>query len=126
MALKDENILGLVENISEGLNRMLFVGCGTDIKDYENFEEYVEFKQKLKKEIEAKNFKKGEEMVFEEIENKKKSDDVEGKNSALRVGCWFFLKLNSLDEETLNKGKYSKEDVYYGIKKVEEFVFGVS
>ena len=105
MALKDENILGLVENISKFLNTILFTGLGIKIEDYEDFEEMVEFKLDLKKDIEAKNFKKAQEKLFKEIEEKNKSNDI------LRVGCWFFLKLNSLDEEILKEGDFSKRDV---------------
>ena len=64
----------------------------------------VEFKLDLKKDIEAKNFKKAQEKLFKEIEEKNKSNDI------LRVGCWFFLKLNFLDEETLKEGDFSKRD----------------
>ena len=78
----------------------------------------VEFKLDLKKDIEAKNFKKAQEKLFREIEEKNKSNDI------LRVGCWFFLKLNSLDEEILKEGDFSKRDVFDGLKKIEEIVLG--
>ncbi len=120
MALKDENILGLVENISKFLNTILFTGLGIKIDDYEDFEEMVEFKLDLKKDIESKNFKKAQEKLFKEIEEKNRSNDI------LRVGCWFFLKLNSLDEETLKEGGFSKRDVFDGLRKIEEIVLGVS
>ena len=64
----------------------------------------VEFKLDLKKDIEAKNFKKAQEKLFKEIEEKNKSNDI------LRVGCWLFFKLNFLDEETLKEGDFSKRD----------------
>lgn len=123
MALKDENILGLVEKISDSLDKMLFMGLGTNAKDYENFEECVELKKNVKKEIENKNFGIGEKLIFDEIEKKIKNN--EDKNGILRVGCWFYLKLNSLDEETLKQGNFSKENIYHGIKKIEDYFMGV-
>lgn len=114
MAIKDENVLGLIENISKVLNVILFTGLGIDVNDYDEFEEMVEFKLELKKYIKENNFKKAQEKLFLEIENKNSSQAV------LRVGVWFYLKLNCLCDSELKKGNFVKDDIVYGMKKIEE------
>ncbi len=118
MALRDENILGFVENISKFLNAILFSGLNLDVKDYENFEELVDLKLELKNSIKEKKLKQAQEKLFEQIKLKNKSHDV------LRVGFWFYLKLNELDDETLKEGGLVRQDVLNGMKKIEEFLVG--
>lgn len=118
MALRDENILGFVENISKFLNAILFSGLNLDVKDYENFEELVDLKLELKNSIKEKKLKQAQEKLFEQIKLKNKTHDV------LRVAFWFYLKLNELDDETLKEGGLVRQDVLNGMKKIEEFLVG--
>lgn len=117
MALKNENLFGLIENTSNFLNMILFTGLKIDLKDYENFEENLDFKKELQKYIEEKQFKQGNDLLFEKIKEKDYGDDM------LRVGAWFFFKLNNLDEEKLKEGGFEKRDIADGMKKIEEYVF---
>lgn len=118
MGVKDENIFGFVENISEFLNVILFKGTGFTVKDYDEKEELLDLKNELKKYIEKKEFKKAEELLFKEIENKN------NEHSILRVAYWFYFKLNSYSEEELEEGNFQRIDILNGLRKVENFCMG--
>ena len=117
MAYKNENVLGLIDNISDFLNMILFTGLKIEVKDYENFDENLEFKRELQKYIDEKKFKQGEDVLFAKIEERNYEHDV------LRVGAWFFFKLNALDEKILKDGGFEKIDIADGMKKIEEYIF---
>ena len=118
MGLRDENVLGLIENISSFLNTILFTGLNLNVKEYENFEEFLELKLELKKYIEKKQFKLAEEKLFENLKLQNKSHEV------LRVTFWFYLKLNEFDDETLEKGGVKRDEIVDGLKKIEECLIG--
>lgn len=116
MGFKDENILNALQNVSKFLKTILFTGSNLKVEDYDSFEEMVELKNLLKKRINDKEFKLAEKELFLEIEKQNSSYEV------LRVGFWFFLQLSLLDEKVLNEGGFKKEDVLYGMRKIEEAV----
>lgn len=118
MGVKDENIFGFVENISEFLNVILFKELGITVKDYDEDEELLDLKNELKNYIEKKEFKKAEDLLFKEIENEDKN------HSVLRVAYWFYFKLNSYSEEELKKEGFERLDILNGLRKIENFCLG--
>ena len=61
MGLRDENLRGVIDGSYEFLNTVLFTGLNLDVKEYENFDEFLDFKKNLKQKIENGKFKEEKE-----------------------------------------------------------------
>lgn len=115
--VRRDHVFEQVEFISKLLYTILFPKKSKDfnINDYKFDTASLELKLRLSDLIKENNFNKAEDLLFESIDNDK------GQGS-LQVAVWFYLKLNNIDEEVLEKNDFSKQEVLEGIQEIEKIV----
>lgn len=121
MGLRDENLRGVIDGSYEFLNTVLFTGLNLDVKEYENFDEFLDFKKNLKQKIENGKFKEGKEEIFKKLENIAENR----RNLAidiLRVAFWFYVKLNELSDKVLEEGGFTRLDILEGMQEIENIL----
>ncbi len=115
--IKRDFVFEQVEFISKLLYTILFPkqtkGKEFNINDYKFDTTSLELKLRLLDLIKENNFNKAEDLLFESIDNDK------GQGS-LQVAVWFYLQLNNIDEEVLEKNNFSRQEVLEGIQEIEK------
>lgn len=122
MGYKDENILGLIENRLRFLDTLLFP---QSTKGYENIEHCVDLKKQLEDLLKKNQFKDACDKLFLNIENSFDEKVRRYDLDILRLGYLFFLKLNEIDQNILEKNGFSKHDLLLESAKLERYVLGM-
>lgn len=115
--VRRDHVFEQVEFISKLLYTILFPSKSKEfnVNDYKFDTASLELKLRLLDLIKENNFNKAEDLLFESIDNDK------GQGS-LQVAVWFYLQLNNIDEEILEKNNFSKQEVLEGIQEIEKIV----
>lgn len=121
MEFKNDFILDMVNSFGHGLAKTLF-----KVKDEGEPIEIGNLSDKdiitiiLKKLIVEGNFSEAEDTLFEFAENIEEMT----KEEILQIGQWFYDELDSLKDEALHQGNFSRDEIQQGlrdfIKKVND------
>ena len=112
-----------IESMARGIAKILFDKDTSmdmyvyDIMDRTRYTEPDILHDKLKELLIDLKLNEAEDLLFDNI-------DTENKNYLL-VALDFYIRLNELDDDTLEKNNFSRDEIYSGMSDVKE-MYGIN
>ena len=123
MAMRKEYDLEQIDSLSELLVKILFPeGFGkSEIENFVFDGNLNDLKLKLKKLTDLNRFGEAQDLLFDEIEN----CGQDNRSGVLQLAVWFYMKIDGIDDETLQRGGFSRHEIREGLEKIEKLVIGI-